>query len=488
MISCDMDAVAQIENIVAEKVGPKRFKLWFKNATRFSITEGFLRVETPNPYVRDWIEKNCLSVIQDAAAQVVGSPLEVNLSIDPALAKNLRRKQPDSQADYVAGAAERQAREHRRHGTAPSQRTLHGRFEDFVVGESNRLAYTCAMSVAESPASQFNPLFIHGGCGLGKTHLIEAICNELRSRYPQLRWACVSGEEFTNQFVFAVKSGNREAFRERYRQLDLLCVDDIHFFANKRATQEEFLHTFNAIDAGGKQVVMVSDAHPKLIGHLSESLVSRFISGMVVKIEPPDYATRIGVLRKRAARLQFDVQDEVLKYVAEQFQANVRELEGALLKLVALARLQGEELSLSLARRGLADMILHTVPVIRLTDIESVVAIYFGLSPADLHTSRKTRTIALARGLAMYLARRHTKMSFPEIGRFMGNKNHSTVILATRRIQKVLDDGQMARWMTPAGEKTGHLPSIIVNLEEQLGCCNGSSGGAANATPAVARC
>lgn len=475
MPTATTESVRSIEELVAQKVGQRRYKLWFKNATRFHLTDECLRIEAPNVYIGQWIEKNFSQIIQECALDVIGRQVEVLFSINPELAKGMRRKQPDSQVDYMANHPERLARQHKRSGTRPVDPPLRGSLDTFVVGDSNRLAYTCAISVAESPAAQYNPLFIHGGCGLGKTHLLQGVCNEARTRHPDLRWMFVSGEDFTNQFVYAVKTGQRDAFRQRYRRLDLLVIDDIHFFANKRATQEEFLHTFNAIDATGKQVVMASDAHPRLIGNLSDSLVNRFISGMVVRVDSPDYQTRIGVLRNRAARLNFDVSDEVLEYVAQNFQSNVRELEGALLKLVALARLTNEPLTLALANRGLSDMIDSTVPVIKLTDIESVVAIYFGISPADIHTSRKTRTIALARGVAMYLARKHTEMSYPEIGRFMGNKNHSTVILATRRIKKVLDGDGKARWMTPAGEKEGDLPAIISGFEQQLGC-NGQIG------------
>jgi chromosomal replication initiator protein len=323
--------------------------------------------------------------------------------------------------------------------------------------------------VAEHPAAQYNPLFIHGGCGVGKTHLLQAICNAIGQLHPNLHWVCVSGEDFTNQFVYAVRSGDLDAFRHRYRTVDVLVVDDIHFFANKRATQEEFLHTFNVIDAAGKQVVMASDAPPRMIGHLSESLVNRFVSGMVPKIDSPDFEIRAEFLRKRAQALNVDIPEPVVRHVAAAFQANIRELEGALLKLIALARLSNQPLTLSLADRGLRDLIQHTVPIVRLSDIESISAIFFGLTPADLHTSRKTRTIALARGLAMYLARKHTDMSFPEIARHMGNKNHTTVILATRRIQRMLEEDAVACWLAPAGEKQMKISVLVAQLETQLG-------------------
>ena len=468
MTMCATDPVCLLESNIAQKVGPQRYKLWFKDATRLTLTDEFVRIEVPNVFVGDWIERHCARTIQECAQEITGRDLEVAFAIDPQLARKLRPKQPDSQLRYADKQPERLARSRKRNGDLFAEAPLQGRFGDFVVGDSNRLACTCAMTVAEYPASHYNPLFIHGGCGLGKTHLLQAICHEIKGRHPAARWAYVTGEDFTNQFVYSIKSGERDAFRQRYRRLDVLVIDDVHFFANKRATQEEFLHTFNAIDGTGKQIVLASDAHPRMIGHLADSLVNRFLAGMVVKIDSPDHQTRVGVLRRRAAKLQFPVPDEVIEYVAECLPANVRELEGALLKLVALARLNGEPLTVPLAQRALSDMIEHTVPALKLADIESIVAIYFGLTPADLHTSRKSRTIALARGLAMFLARKHTAMSYPEIGRYMGNKNHSTVILAERRIARALRaDGSVA-WMSPAGQKQGHLPTIVQKLEEQL--------------------
>jgi chromosomal replication initiator protein len=471
---CATDLVCLLESRIAEKLGPQRFKVWFKNATRFTLSDGFLKVDVPNQFVGGWIENHFGEVIQEAAEEVTGQRLSLSFSIDPSLARTLRKKQPDSQVDYAANNPERLARIHRRKGGPPPGPPLRGRFEDFVVGESNRLAFHTAQAVAEHPATQYNPLFIHGGCGVGKTHLLQAICNAIKDRDPALSWVYVSGEDFTNQFVYAVKTGSLDAFRHRYRSVDVLVVDDIHFFANKRATQDEFLHTFNAIDAAGKQVVLASDAPPMMIGHLSESLVNRFVSGMVVKTDSPDLETREEFLRRRAGRMNVEVPAPVIRYVAEAFQANIRELEGALLKLVALARLSNQPLTLSLAEQGLRDLVQHAVPVVRLSDIETISAIFFGLTPADLHTSRKTRTIAMARGVAMYLARKHTDMSFPEIARHMGNKNHTTVILAARRIQRMLDEDGVARWMTPAGEKQLKIASVLAQLEAQLGKSAGS--------------
>ena len=461
-----VSTVSQVQARVAEEIGPQRFNVWFKNAARFTITEDYLRVSTPNHFIGEWIESHFADVLVQAARDVTGRDFTLSFAIDPALAKGLGKKQPDRQVAFVANNPERLARRKRRFGTALPTSNLRGKLEDFVVGTSNQLAYAAARHVIENPANDYNPLFIHGGSGLGKTHLLQAICNGLLERHPETRWRYVSGEEFTNDYVYSIKAREQDAFRERYRDVDVLVIDDVHFLANKRATQAEFLHTLKAIDATGKQIVLSSDAPPKMIGHFSDSLVSRFVSGMVVRIESPDFEVRAGVLRRRAARLKVAISEAVITYIAESFCANIRELDGALLKVVAQGHVTGQPITRALAERAIRDVIRQTAPVVTLSDIESVVAIYFGLTPADLHTSRKSRTIALARGIAMYLARKHTDMSFPEIGRFMGNKNHSTVILASRRISKMLQAGTAVSWMTPEGCKEEDLGSIVAALEE----------------------
>ncbi|NOT02364.1 MAG: chromosomal replication initiator protein DnaA [Phycisphaerales bacterium] len=454
---------------LADEVGPQRFKIWFKGATSFALTDGIVNVGVPNQFVGGWIERHFADTIRKTAADVAGGPMEVAFSIDPSLARQLRKKQPDSQMEYASNNPERVAREMKRSGTQPPVTLCKYTFDDFVVGVSNRLAYSTALSVAEQPAAQFSPLFIHGACGLGKTHLVQAICHKIQTDRPELTSRYLSGEDFTNHFVFSTKSGEVDKFRNHYRNVDVLVIDDVHFFSNKRGTQQEFLHTFNAIDAAGRQVVMASDAHPKMISHLSENLVSRFVSGMVVKIDPPDYQTRVEVLQRRAAKMGRDIPAPVLEYIAELCDANIRELEGALLKLLMFAQVNQKPITRSLAVQGLRDLIQRTAKVVRLSDIETVVAIYFGLTQADLHTSRKSRTIALARSIAMHLARTHTDMSFPEIGRFMGNKNHSTVLLACRRIGRQLEADSRVRWLTGRGEQERRVREVLSELEEQLG-------------------
>ncbi|MEK6799172.1 MAG: chromosomal replication initiator protein DnaA [Planctomycetota bacterium] len=469
MTVCAVDIIPAVESRIAEKIGPKGFGIWFKNATQFTLADHYLRISVPNRFVGEWIERNFSGPILESVREITGEEYTLSFTTDPNLARGLAKKQPDRQVEFAANHPDRLARANRRSGVGASHALpLRGKLADFVAGPSNRLAHAAALNVIEHPGVQFNPLFLHGGCGVGKTHLLQAVCNAWKEKHPDLRWRYVSGEEFTNDFVYAVKAREMDAFHERYRSLDALVIDDVHFLANKRATQEGFLHTFKAIDAAGKQIVLASDAPPKLIGHFSESLVSRFLSGMVVRIESPDIEVRTKVLRQRAQRLKVEVSDAVIRYMAESFRANIRELEGALLKVVAQAQLSSEPITTVLAERALKDLVRQTAPVVLLSDIESGVSIYFGLAPADLHTSRKSRTIALARGIAMYLARKHTEMSFPEIGRFMGNKNHSTVILAARRISKALQADQTAQWQTPDGLKEQKLAVIVADLEEQV--------------------
>lgn len=476
MSSDRTDLAARLEASIAEKVGPQRYRIWFKNATQFHFADGFLKISVPNVFIGSWIENHFAGIIAEIAQEITGKALELSFSVDPALTRNLRKRQLDSQVDFIASNPERIARECKREGgPARAGRPPRGRLEEFTVGPCNELAYQCAKTVVERPGQVYNPLFIHGGCGLGKTHLLQGVANAIVESGSKLSCIYVSGEEFTNHFVYALRTGNRDAFRHRFRSAGVLLIDDVHFLANKKATQEEFLYTFNSICSDGRQVVLASDAHPKLIGSLSESLVSRFISGMVTKVEAPDFEHRVRILQQRCRHMKWDVPAPVLEYVAEKAHTNIRELEGALLKLMAFANIAHQPLTLALAQQALQDHLSRCGPIIRLSDIESVSAIYFGLTPADLHTSRKTRTIALSRAVAMVLARRHTTMSFPEIGRLMGNKNHSTVILACAKMNRILEQDGDVRWSTAAGEQTAKLRPILEQLEEQLGLGNGRS-------------
>jgi len=463
-----MEVMGRVNEVIAQKIGQQRHKIWFKNSTRLNIEDNYVKVGVPNLFIGGWIENHFSSQIQEAVLDVTGRSMKVIFTIDPDLFGSQRRRQLDSQAESVARSTNPPDKRHRQ-SKEPRGQTLRMKMDNFVVGGSNQLAYNAAKTIIAEPRTHFNPLFIHGGCGLGKTHLLQGVCNTVAVQRPNTNFLYVSGEEFTNQFVLSLKMGKLDLFRHRFRQVDLLAIDDVHFLASKKATQEEFLHTFNTIDTAGRQVILASDAHPKMIGQLSDSLVNRFVSGMVVKIDPPDFETRCAILRQRAGQMQKDIPEPVLEYIAENIRANVRELEGALLKVVAYTSLSRLPISLTLAREALEDHITRTDPIVHLSDIELVVTTFFGVTPADVHSSRKTRTISLARSLVMYLAREHTNMSFPEIGRFMGNKNHATVILACRKVkERIKNNDQPVSWETPAGRREMAIDTMLEKLEASV--------------------
>jgi chromosomal replication initiator protein len=454
---------------LADRIGPQKFNAWFKTTTRVDIQDDHVKLSVPNPFVASWIGNHFMDDLEQAVRDGLGKVFTVTICVDPSLSSQFRRRQLDTQACQVARSTSGQARA----SSSPMNGPLRHRLDTFVVGPSNQLAHSAALAVATATSAAgktgFNPLFIHGGCGMGKTHLLQGVCNAAvaKANGRPAAWRYVTGEQFTNEFIHAIKSKSLEAFRATYRKLDLLVIDDVHFLAAKRATQEEFLHTFNTIDGAGKQVVMASDAHPKLVGQLTEQLVSRFISGMVVKIDPPDHATRVKILRLQASKLRMAVPEEVLDYVAMHIRGNVRELEGTLIKLTALASLNNKPISLALASEALADHLAQTESALTLGDIERIVAAYFAITPADIHSSRRTRTVSLARMIAMTLARRHTQMSFPEIARFMG-KNHSSAVLAVQRMEKLLAANGSCTWMTPAGQRSAKAKDLLKLVQEQL--------------------
>jgi chromosomal replication initiator protein len=338
--------------------------------------------------------------------------------------------------------------------------------DTFVVGQSNKLAYTSAVTVAEFPGAQYNPLFIHGGCGLGKTHLLQGLCRQFISHHPTKRWTYLTGEEFTNEFLTALRSNKLDNFRRKMRDLDLLVIDDVHFLAGKKATQEEFLHTFNAIEAMGRQVVMASDNHPKMIEEFGESLVNRFVSGMVVRIDPPNFATRCEILRSLSHRNGLNLQEEVVGWIARRVTQNVRELEGAITRMAAHVKLTGRVPDVVMAQESLGDLDRQMVAPVRPDNILQSVCDYFGLEHKDLMSGRRQRTISLARSVAMYLVRKTAKLSFPEIGMRMGKRNHSTVISACRRIERALLRNEPLVWTTSVGEHEEEACELIQRLEE----------------------
>jgi len=461
------DEISAINQAIAEKIGPQKYRVWFKNSTRMSITADYLKVGIPNHFIGSWIESHFLETICSAVRSVTGSDKKITFSIEPELTGSQKRPQLDSQAKHVQKAQDANIRR-RTVQKETKLAPLKLRLENFIVGPGNQLAHNAARAVIEQPQSPFNPLFFHGGYGVGKTHLMQGICNEIAAGQPGTKWLYVSAEDFANQFVLALKTQKLDAFRKRFRQVDVLAIDDIHFLASKPSMQEEFLHTFNTIDLAGKQVLLASDAHPKMIGKLCERLVNRFVSGMVVKIETPDFATRCKICSQRAEAMKKNLPDNVIEYIAGKMRTNIRELEGALLKLIAFASLSKEKITLSVAQQALAEHISRTDPIVHTSDIESAVTTFFGITTADVHSSKKDRTVSLARSFSMYLTRKYTKMSYPEIGKLMGNKNHATVILACRKIQGLLKGNSEVKWIGPSGNRIARANDILDKLTASI--------------------
>lgn len=462
------DEVKAIHERIAEKIGPCQYQVWFEGATQLTLHDDGLQVTAANPFVSNWIEGHFHRALSDSAFEVCGRKMPLRFQIDAGCAKPA----PKPAAASVVSDAERAKTSQRR---MPSVKGHNGRalplkltFDTFVVGSKNQLAFNAAQAVISQEQSPFNPLFVHGGYGVGKTHLLQGICNEIFQQTPGCRWIYLSAEDFANQYVMALKTHKLDVFRNRFRNLDILAIDDIHFLANKTAMQEEFLHTFNSIDLAGKQIVLASDAHPKEIGQLCDKLVNRFVSGMVVRIDPPDIEMRIKICVRRSEQLRLTLSKEVLHYVAESVNSGIRELEGALVKLSAYAALSKSPMTLALARQVLAEHITRTDPVVHTSDIVSITAEYFGISVADVHSDKKDRTVSLARAFAMYLARRFTKMSYPEIGRALGDKNHATVILACRKIDDHLKTNRELKWRCRTGCRLVRAKDVLDALTQKI--------------------
>ncbi|MEW6197556.1 MAG: chromosomal replication initiator protein DnaA [Planctomycetota bacterium] len=459
------EKVCTIRQNVADRIGHNRFRTWFGGDAEFQLDGRRLHVIVGNAFVGHWISTNFMPHLVEAAQTVIGDEPQIEIRVGPRAAASETLALPPATTDLPAPPPRPAVVAGPRR--APQRPTLRGELETFVVGPSNELAFSVARAAVERPGAVFKHLVVHGGCGLGKTHLLQGVCNGLTRAHPALQWCFLSGEEFTNEFIYAVKAGRVDAFRSRFRNVDVLVLDDIHFLANKKATQEEFLHTFNSIDASGQMVVLSSDRHPRSIATLSEPLVSRLTAAMVVRIDPPEWGTRREILRRRAAAMACPLPDDVLDFLARHITRNVRELEGALYKLSAYAALTREPIRLDMAQRAVEDYIT-TPQMPEAADIERMVAAHFGVTRDALHSSSRDRTVTHARGFAMYLIRMHTRMSFPEIGRALGHRQHSSVLMAVRRIQGLLDRDGAVTWRTPAGMREVSARQLLEEFERRL--------------------
>jgi chromosomal replication initiator protein len=442
---------------ISREISPGSFQTWFRNIELIAIEENEARLGVPNLFMKEWISQHYSKAIGRALETVTGTKPQVNISISPRLFQATRQQQERELPHSPSAAVSAETRAAARSPLGPWGLRLNREFtlDSFVVGPSNRLAFDAANAVSESPSSSYNPLFLHGGPGLGKTHLLQGICHRLRQHRPDSAVLYLSCEEFTNAYISAVQGGKLGDFRGRCRGADYLIIDDVHFLAAKERTQEEFFHTFDALHNLGRQVVLSSDAHPKEISELSEKLRTRFVGGLVAELEAPGFETRLQIVRAKAAKRSVQIPDDVARLVAKRIEGSVRELEGAVATLSAAARLTGRPLDMAQARAALRRLAALREGPLGLEDILKAVEKRFGVPAAELRGGTRARRVLGPRQVAMYLARRLTDLSLSEIGRFFGGRDHATVLYAERKIEeKSKEDATLA---SAVEELTGEL-------------------------------
>ena len=416
---------------IKQEVPPGTFNLWFAHVRAAQVDDRSLELTAPSEYVRDRLSRNHLDLITKLVGQVSGRPLEVRLEADddPADAPEMPGSAPEVEVAPSTGAESASPT-----SSYPSRYT----FDNFVLGPSNRFAHAAAMAVAEAaPAKAYNPLFIYGGVGLGKTHLMYALADHMRRMAPGVQAKYVTSETFVTEFIKSIRDGQGYLFQRRYRDVDVLLVDDIQFLARAEETQTEFFHTFNTLHGGERQIVIASDRPPQELSGLAERLRNRFRWGLIVDVQPPNLETRIAILQAKLLRDGLRIPDVVINFIAQRFDANIRELEGALLRVVAFASLSRQPVDLALAERALEDLLPqggHQVPA---ETIMSETADYFGLRREDLVSKSRSRPLTTARHVAMYLMRELTGLSLIKIGELF-ERDHSTALHGIKRIENLM--------------------------------------------------
>jgi len=442
------DVIQKVIASLQTKISGLNYNNWIKPATFRLGDDRKLHVEVPNKFIRDWISDNYVHLIKYELFKITGQEHEVMFALasEEAVAEEIP-------VDLSAEPANVPS--------APGKRSHEGlnpkyAFEAFVVGSSNQFCNAASRAVANLPALAYNPLFIYGGVGLGKTHLLNAIGLEIVRSHKQLRVLYVHAEHFTNELINSIRYEKMFEFRKKYREsCDVLLMDDIQFIAGKERTQEEFFHTFNFLYESRRQVVVTSDRFPKDIPQLEERLRSRFEWGLIADIQPPDTETRVAILRKKSEEDGIAMPDEVAMFLATHIRQNVRELEGSLIRLSAFASLSGNEITLDMAKEVLKNILPDRSRVLSVETIQKLVADHYNLKISDLKSPRRLKVLTVPRQIAMYLCRKHVKSSFPELGLKFGGKDHSTVVHAVQKITRLLDQDHS-------------LKSEIVSLEKIL--------------------
>ena len=418
---------------IKEQLSNPSFKTWFSDTEPIKIKNNTLQLKVPNDFIKDWISSRYQNLIIETIEEITDTELDLEF-LTPDEIKESKQEVTSNNNDRKKVKTTNQIK----NGINPKYT-----FDTFVVGNSNRFAHAASLAVAEAPAKAYNPLFIYGDVGLGKTHLMQAIAHFILDHNPDNKVVYVSSETFTNELINAIKDDKTVDFRDKYRNIDILLVDDIQFLAGKERTQEEFFHTFNALHESNRQLIISSDRPPKEIPTLEERLRSRFEWGLITDIQSPDLETRIAILRKKADIENLEIPNEVIIDIANKIQSNIRELEGALIKVIAYAELVEREIDLDLAKEALKDLVStdsSEPKEITINHIKKIVADYYNLNLEEIDSKKRTQNIVLPRQIAMYLSREMTDASLPMIGDNFGGRDHTTVMHAHNKITEKYAD------------------------------------------------
>lgn len=421
---------ATLSNI-EQKISKPSFDTWLKNTKARVISDDWIIIDVPNEFARDWLEGHYTNLIANILYELTGAELHVKFVTPNMEVPDLIQKEEKEETEIT---------QEENFSTMLNPKYT---FETFVIGAGNRFAHAASLAVAEAPAKAYNPLFIYGGVGLGKTHLMHAIGHYVQETNPEANVLYLTSEKFTNEFIHAIMENKATDFRSIYRNVDVLLIDDIQFLAGKEQTQEEFFHTFNALHEDNKQIIISSDRPPKEIPTLEDRLRSRFEWGLITDITPPDLETRIAILSKKAKAEGLEIPNEVMLYIANQIDTNIRELEGALTRVIAYSTLVNADVDTPLAVEALKDIIPNRQPKkITVQAIQNLIGEEYDLRLEDFAARKRTHSIAFPRQIAMYLSRRLTGLSLPKIGEEFGGRDHTTVMHAFNKIEELIDTDQ----------------------------------------------
>ena len=429
MDSRDNEIWQQVLSVIQTKLSKPSFDTWFKSTKASFKNDDEVIITAPNVFSAEWLQSRYTKLVAATLEEYLGRPVDVKFTVEDA------RSSEQAASTYPPMPAVKTSSVDENVSMLNPKYT----FDTFVIGAGNRFAHAASLAVAEAPAKAYNPFFLYGGVGLGKTHLMHAIGHYILENNPHMKVLYISSEKFTNEFINSIRDNKQESFRNKYRNIDVLLIDDIQFLAGKEGTQEEFFHTFNALHEEHKQIVISSDRPPKEIPTLEERLRSRFEWGLITDIQPPDLETRIAILRKKAKAENLDIPNEAMVYIANMIDTNIRELEGALIRVVAYSSLTNQDITAQLAAEALKDILPSgRKRVITIQDIQQRVGEYYGLKLEDFKARKRTKAVAFPRQIAMYLARELTDYSLPKIGDAFGGRDHTTVIHAHEKISQQL--------------------------------------------------